>query len=292
MLTTQNTITEQGIKLVELQKDVTYIKENMPNLNQIRGLMDCLTKKVPNNDDWNSNTTKTASSEDEGKDEEATMRSCFAFQTKRKNNAFLVKSSIDDGELRRACDTAIEDPKHKIIMALSVTKSHDILGFSLSPLLVMTWCFLQQNRRTDCGNGILALTSNGDHLLWKWPCNNLNLDGKTVMTIMPPSPMATCLAFYRRDNILAVAMDNSSIIIYNVRTKKIISKLEGHSKRVTALAFSSSFDLLVSVDINAQIFYGTPMDGKNRKKGYLKIRGQKVPEVLSETHIQFHLYQK
>ncbi|TKY74752.1 Topless-related protein 1 [Spatholobus suberectus] len=207
---------------------------------------------------------------------------------------------------------------------------------------------------TNAGNGILALVSNGDHLLWKWPCNNLNLDGKataqvsphiwqsrsglqlmsnkltssyngdlvscfslskndsylmstsggaislfnmltfkTVTTIMPPPPMATCLAFYPRDNnILAVGMDNSSIIIYNVRTNKIVNKLEGHSKRVTTLAFSSSFDLLVSGDINAQIFVWNTNGWEKQKEGYLQIHGQKVPEVLSETHIQFHLHQK
>ncbi|KAH1110102.1 hypothetical protein GLYMA_04G065000v4 [Glycine max] len=207
---------------------------------------------------------------------------------------------------------------------------------------------------TNAGNGILALTSNGDHLLWKWPRDNLNLDGKataqvsphiwqsrsglqlmsnkltssysgvpvscfslskndsylmstsggaislfnmltfkTVTTIMTPPPMATCLTFYPRDNnILAVGMDNYSIIIYNVRTNKIISKLEGHSKRVTALAFSSSFDLLVSGDINAQIFVWNTNEWKKQKDGSLQIHGQKVPEVLSDTHIQFHLYQR
>lgn len=186
-----------------------------------------------------------------------------------------------------------------------------------------------------------------------------------MTTIMAPPPMATCLAFYPRDNnILAVGMDNSSIIIYNVRTNKVyiscfiwenlciiayfkeveasfvfltfiqlISKLEGHSERVTAVAFSSSFILLVSGDINAQVsiwpililqnylpFYGqynpdwfrwllriklfchhfnyflqifvwnTNVWDKQIDR-YLQTHGQKVPEVLSETHIQFHPYQ-
>ena len=96
--------------------------------------------------------------------------------------------------------------------------------------------------------------------------------------------MATCLAFYPWDNnIVALGMDNSSILIYNVRTNKVylflhlrkiciiacykeaeasflflslvqvLSKLKGHSKRVTALAFSSNFNILVSGDINAQV---------------------------------------
>ncbi|RDX88147.1 Exocyst complex component SEC3A, partial [Mucuna pruriens] len=42
----------------------------------------------------------------------------------------MAKSSADDGELRRACEAAIEDPKQKIVMALRVAKSHGILGKS------------------------------------------------------------------------------------------------------------------------------------------------------------------
>ncbi|CAJ1972646.1 unnamed protein product [Sphenostylis stenocarpa] len=42
----------------------------------------------------------------------------------------MAKSSADDGELRRACEAAIEDPKQKIVMSLRVAKSHGILGKS------------------------------------------------------------------------------------------------------------------------------------------------------------------
>ncbi|XP_029126737.1 topless-related protein 1 [Cajanus cajan] len=207
---------------------------------------------------------------------------------------------------------------------------------------------------TNAGNGILALASNGDHLLWKWPHNNLNLDGKataqvsphiwqsrtglqlmsnklpssynedivssfslskndsylmstsggpislfnmvtfkTVTTIMPPPPMVTCLSFYPHDNnILAVGMDDSSIIIYYVRTNKIKSKLEGHSKRVTSLAFSNSFNLLVSGDTNAQIFVWNTIGWEKHKARYLLILEPKVPEVPSETYVEFHRDQR
>ncbi|KHN47876.1 Exocyst complex component SEC3B [Glycine soja] len=46
----------------------------------------------------------------------------------------MAKSSADDGELRRACDAAIEDPRQKIVMALRVAKSHGIFGKSSSKL--------------------------------------------------------------------------------------------------------------------------------------------------------------
>ncbi|WJX15821.1 Exocyst complex component S3A [Trifolium repens] len=42
----------------------------------------------------------------------------------------MAKSSADDVELRRACESAIEDPTQKIILSLRVAKSHGILGKS------------------------------------------------------------------------------------------------------------------------------------------------------------------
>ncbi|KAK7291152.1 hypothetical protein RIF29_06067 [Crotalaria pallida] len=42
----------------------------------------------------------------------------------------MAKSSADDVELRRACESAIEDPKQKIIISIRVAKSHGILGKS------------------------------------------------------------------------------------------------------------------------------------------------------------------
>ncbi|QCE16270.1 periodic tryptophan protein 2 [Vigna unguiculata] len=116
---------------------------------------------------------------------------------------------------------------------------------------------------------------------------------ETLTTIMPPSSITTCLALYPRDNnILAIGMDDLSIIIYNTSTNKIISKLEGHTKRVSDLAFSNSFDLLVSIGVNDQIFVWNTNGWKKLKDRYLQIHGQRVPEVLTETHIHFHLYQR
>lgn len=42
----------------------------------------------------------------------------------------MAKSTGDDVELRRACESAIEDPKQKIILSIRVAKSHGILGKS------------------------------------------------------------------------------------------------------------------------------------------------------------------
>ncbi|OIW20288.1 hypothetical protein TanjilG_08248 [Lupinus angustifolius] len=40
----------------------------------------------------------------------------------------MAKSSADDVELRRACESAIEDPKQKILISIRVAKTHGIFG--------------------------------------------------------------------------------------------------------------------------------------------------------------------
>ncbi|XP_027333301.1 topless-related protein 1-like [Abrus precatorius] len=203
---------------------------------------------------------------------------------------------------------------------------------------------------TNAGNAILALGSNGTHLVWFWPRTNLNLDGKanakvypqlwqpksgfksmindltsikcgnpvscfalskqdaylistsggkislfniftfkTLTTAMPPPPMVTSLAFYPEDNnIFAIGLDNSTILIYYVLKDEVLFNLEGHSKRVTALAFSKTWNILISGDVNAQIIVWKTEGWGKLKDRYLQIHGQKVPEVQSETQIQFH----
>ncbi|CAL8165630.1 unnamed protein product [Prunus armeniaca] len=76
--------------------------------------------------------------------------------------------------------------------------------------------------------------------------------------VRPPPPAATCLAFHSRDGgIVAIGMDNSTIVT---------RKLEGHSKRVTSLAFSNTL---------------------NRSK-LLQIPDGKELRSLSDTYIQIH----
>lgn len=98
-----------------------------------------------------------------------------------------------------------------------------------------------------------------------------------IRNVMPPPPAATCLMFYPQDNnIIAIGMDDSTILIYNIRVdevrhingyqKKImhfvlslsfilqlINKLEGHSKRISGLAFSTNLNVLVSCGVDTQV---------------------------------------
>ncbi|RYR14506.1 hypothetical protein Ahy_B04g071091 [Arachis hypogaea] len=54
------------------------------------------------------------------------------------------------------------------------------------------------------------------------------------------------------NNIIAIGMDDSSIQIYNVRVDEVKSKLKGHTKRITGLAFSHVLNVLVSSGADAQ----------------------------------------
>lgn len=112
-----------------------------------------------------------------------------------------------------------------------------------------------------------------------------------MTTFMPPPPAATFLAFHPQDNnIIAIGMDDSTIQIYNVRVDEVLyrfkldsrslymiirvsgflsqllvtvyynvsplqvkSKLKGHSKRITGLAFSHVLNVLVSSGADAQV---------------------------------------
>ncbi|KAJ7958802.1 Protein TOPLESS [Quillaja saponaria] len=112
---------------------------------------------------------------------------------------------------------------------------------------------------------------------------------KSMMTIMPPPPVTTCLALHPQDNnIVAVGMDSSCIVIYNVRANKVESKLVGHSKRVTGLAFSDIMNVLVSADVGNQIIVWDANEWGKKREGYLQFHCEKMSEAPSDIHIQFH----
>ncbi|GJX21335.1 topless-like protein [Tanacetum coccineum] len=70
---------------------------------------------------------------------------------------------------------------------------------------------------------------------------------QTRTTFMAPPPAATFLAFHPQDNnIIAIRMDDSTIQIYNVHVDEVKSKLKGHSKKITGLAFSHVLNVVVS----------------------------------------------
>ncbi|XWS11792.1 hypothetical protein CRYUN_Cryun37aG0031000 [Craigia yunnanensis] len=112
---------------------------------------------------------------------------------------------------------------------------------------------------------------------------------KTMTTFMAPPPAATFLAFHPQDNnIIAIGMDDSSIQIFNVRVDQVKSKLRGHQKRVTGLAFSNVLNVLVSSGADAQLCVWN-MDGWEKQASkFLQIPSGRVPNLLGQTRVQFH----
>ena len=112
---------------------------------------------------------------------------------------------------------------------------------------------------------------------------------KTMTTFMAPPPAATSLAFHPQDNnIIAIGMDDSSIQIYNVRVDEVKSKLKGHQKRVTGLAFSNVLNVLVSSGADSQLCVWS-MDGWEKQASkQIQIPSGHSPNPLAHTRVQFH----
>ncbi|XP_047970811.1 protein TOPLESS-like isoform X2 [Salvia hispanica] len=112
---------------------------------------------------------------------------------------------------------------------------------------------------------------------------------KTMTTFMPPPPAATFLAFHPQDNnIIAIGMDDSTIQIYNVRVDEVKSKLKGHSKRITGLAFSNVLNVLVSSGADAQICVWSSDGWEKQKSRFLQLPPERSLTAQSETRVQFH----
>ncbi|XP_010539522.1 PREDICTED: protein TOPLESS-like [Tarenaya hassleriana] len=113
---------------------------------------------------------------------------------------------------------------------------------------------------------------------------------KTMATFMPPPPAATFLAFHPQDNnIIAIGMDDNTIQIYNVRVDEVKSKLRGHSKRITGLAFSNVLNVLVSSGADSQICVWNTDGWEKQKSKVLQLPlGRTVATAPSDTCVQFH----
>lgn len=112
---------------------------------------------------------------------------------------------------------------------------------------------------------------------------------KTMTTFMPPPPAATFLAFHPQDNnIIAVGMEDSTIQIYNVRIDEVKTKLRGHQKRITGLAFSNAQNVLVSSGSDAQLIVWSTDGWEKRVSKFLQIPSGRSLSLISETQVQFH----
>ncbi|KAK3411058.1 hypothetical protein EUGRSUZ_J03067 [Eucalyptus grandis] len=144
----------------------------------------------------------------------------------------------------------------------------------------------------DDANPCFALSKNDSYLLstsgGKISLFNM-MTFKTMTTLMPPPPAATCLEFHPRDNnIIAIGMEDSSILIYNVRVSEVESKFKGHQKRVTGLAFSEILNVLVSSGADAQLCVWSIDKWENQASKFLQIPTWHVSFTLAKTRVLFH----
>ncbi|AES91574.2 putative transcription factor WD40-like family [Medicago truncatula] len=115
---------------------------------------------------------------------------------------------------------------------------------------------------------------------------------KTMTTFMPPPPAATFLAFHPQDNnIIAIGMDDSSIQIYNVRVDEVKTKLKGHQKRITGLAFSHVLNILVSSGADSQLCVWSTDGWEKQTNKFLQMPNGRALAPLADTRVQFHLDQ-
>ncbi|OVA18462.1 WD40 repeat [Macleaya cordata] len=112
---------------------------------------------------------------------------------------------------------------------------------------------------------------------------------KVMTTFMPPPPAATFLAFHPQDNnIIAIGMEDSTIQIYNVRIDEVKTKLKGHQKRITGLAFSQALNVLVSSGADAQLCVWSIDGWEKRKARFIQAPAGRPGPLVGETKVQFH----
>ncbi|GAB2277382.1 Topless- protein 3, variant 2 [Dionaea muscipula] len=110
---------------------------------------------------------------------------------------------------------------------------------------------------------------------------------KVMTTFMSPPPASTFLAFHPVDNnVIAIGMEDSMINIYNVRVDEVKSKLKGHQKRITGLAFSTNLNILVSSGADAQICVWNIDSWEKRRTVSIQLPAGKA--ATGDTRVQFH----
>ncbi|KAL8171732.1 hypothetical protein V2J09_023536 [Rumex salicifolius] len=140
-------------------------------------------------------------------------------------------------------------------------------------------------------SGILMTNEIGEaNLEEAVPCFALSKnDSYTMTTFMAPPPAATSLAFHPQDNnVIAIGMDDSTIQIYNVRVDEVKSKLKGHQKKVTGLAFSNALNVLVSSGADSQLCVWSTDGWEKQASKFLQIPSGRPSNPQAPTRVQFH----
>ncbi|KAL2939950.1 Topless-related protein 3 [Bienertia sinuspersici] len=131
---------------------------------------------------------------------------------------------------------------------------------------------------TNASNSILALTWSGTHLVWRW--SESDTSSMKISTFIPSLPQTTAVAIYPNDNnVIAIGRSDATILIYDIHFGEIISKLEGHSRQIIDLAFST-MDILISSGADSKICVWYAENWEMKASTYL--------DGLSGARILFH----
>ncbi|KFK32580.1 hypothetical protein AALP_AA6G261800 [Arabis alpina] len=108
-----------------------------------------------------------------------------------------------------------------------------------------------------------------------------------------PTPTATYFIFIPGD-LLAVGLDDGSIFIHCLSSRKIKEKLEGHNQKITCLAFSCCFNVLVSSGADGKLCVWSTkswvqLTSKNSVHRFCTRLNHESSSLV--THIQFDPYQ-
>ncbi|CAA7032891.1 unnamed protein product [Microthlaspi erraticum] len=109
-----------------------------------------------------------------------------------------------------------------------------------------------------------------------------------------PTASATCFIFIPGD-LLAVGLDDGSIFIHCLSSRTIKANLEGHEQRITCLAFSRCFSVLVSSGADGKLCVWSTKSWKkltsNKSIHQMCTRNNHDESSSLVTHIQFDPYQ-
>ncbi|XP_027774677.1 topless-related protein 1-like isoform X3 [Solanum pennellii] len=177
------------------------------------------------------------------------------------------------GQTTPKCTPQLWQPRSGVVPENSLLSSD---AGAVSPCIALT------------NNGFYALSASGGAV----SIFNINLY-KIMKSITPPTPAATCIACHpTNNNVIAVGMDDLTIIVYSVRTEELISRLNGHSKRITGLAFSNTMNVLVSSGADSQIVVWNSTNWEREGSTMLQTSADWLPTEVSETSVEFQRDEK
>ncbi|XP_061989928.1 topless-related protein 2 [Rosa rugosa] len=235
-----------------------------------------------------------------------------------KNKRWELAEIVDPVHCRVATMPDSKDPANKVARLLYTNSGAGILALGSNGVQKLwKWRSSEQNpngkatasvvpQHWQPNNGLLMTNDVPENCEEAVPCIALSKNDSYVMsacggkvslfnmmtfkvmtTFMSPPPASTFLAFHPLDNnIIAIGTEDSTIHIYNVRVDEVKSKLKGHQKHITGLAFSVNLKIMVSSGADAQLCFWNMDTWEKRKSLTIQLPAGKAP--VGDTQVQFY----